>query len=61
MAIPKMVKLMAQFDAGQSDHHEKISKNDLNVALNNKRKRCWMISSFHFNIAHRQITNFSIR
>ena len=33
MTIPKIVKLMAHFDAGQSDHHEKVSKNDLNVAL----------------------------
>ena len=38
MTIPKIVKLMAQFDAGQSDHHEKVSKNDLNVALTTKER-----------------------
>ena len=39
MSIPKMVKLMAQFDAGQSDHHEKVIKNYLNVALRIKKER----------------------
>ena len=38
MTIPKTVKLMTQFDAGQSDHHEKVSKNDLNVALTIKER-----------------------
>ena len=37
-AMSEKIKIMAHIDAAQSDHHEKVSKNDLDVVLTIKEK-----------------------